>query len=170
MLVKTIWKLNVFEKTLVGFFLLLIWYRSNSESPYLVLVTMVLLSLLVFQNLGASWVAVSKPVYLALCSPESLLWVPCSVFLLFQWGILFHHDLPTSWVLHHSVLVFKFSFHLVCLLIWVTRSLEVMCCLLEATFLFTTSWCPSRHWDSSYSFLFVFTQGLEHKVADCAGF
>ena len=58
-LVKTILKLNLFENTLVGFFLLLIWYISNSESPHLVLVTKVLLSLLVFQNLGASWVVVS---------------------------------------------------------------------------------------------------------------
>ena len=49
-------KAKCIEKTLVRFFLLLIWYRSNSESPYLVLVTKVLLSLLVFQNLGASWV------------------------------------------------------------------------------------------------------------------
>ena len=44
------------------------------------------------------------------------------------------------------------------------------CAVFRKLLFFTTSWCPSRHWDSSYPFLFVFTQGLEHKVPDCAGF
>ena len=55
--VKTILKpTNYLWKLWVGFFLLLTWYRSDSESPYLVLISKVLLSLMVFQNLGPSWV------------------------------------------------------------------------------------------------------------------
>ena len=47
---------KLFMKTLSRLLLLLTWYRSDSESPYLVLISKVLLSLLVFQNLGPSWV------------------------------------------------------------------------------------------------------------------
>ena len=49
--VKTILKpTNYLRKFWVGFFLLLTWYRSNSESSYLVLVSKVLLSYLLLQT------------------------------------------------------------------------------------------------------------------------
>jgi hypothetical protein len=94
---------KILTKIWVGFFLLLIWHRSNSESPYLELIWKVLLSFLVLQNLGAFWAG-----HLTIWPRVELSRVSCVFFApsfsWFSWENSFHNDLSTLWI--HLILFY----------------------------------------------------------------
>ena len=70
---------------------------------------------------------------------------------------------------NHSVLSIEVSCHLECLLSTCLGTSEAA--MVSGGYLvITTLWCPLRHSNSSYSFLWVLTLGLEPKVPDCARF
>jgi hypothetical protein len=89
-------------------------------------------------------------------------------FSYFSWEISFHHDLFVLRVSHHSVLGFKVSFCLVCLLllVWILQKpylvLEVTSWLLPSGILWVAQIVVSL---SLY-----FNLGLEPKVPNCARF